>query len=322
MISDLGDEHSNFSSPVEVARAEAELAGNIDFVGIGTYLLPFPDKGHVSVISVFPGSPAEQSGLKAHDNILAVDGLPMVENGQVYSNRTRGPECSAAVLTIQSPGQQPHEIMLVRYRVQGSLPIDARLVDTADGSRIGYLLLPTFFDESIPQQVADALTGFGPLDGLILDNRLNGGGSSAVLEPILAYFTGGALGEYKSRVDSRPLTITPNPIANSQSVPLVVLVGEDTVSYGEIFAGVLQDSGRAEVVGETTLGNVETLHGYALEDGSQLWIAQETFEPANSHADWEATGIIPDEEAYADWDTFTFETDPSVSAALELFGHK
>jgi C-terminal peptidase prc len=322
MISGFGDEHSGFYSPVDVARLEAKLRGNNDFVGIGAYILPLAEKRRVSIVTVFPGSPADESGLKAHDSILAVDGLPVAENGKVYSNLTHGAQCSTAVLSIQTPGQRPHDVMLVRYRVRSSLLIDAQLIPTTDGSRIGYILLPTFFDRTIPQQVEDALTNFGQLDGLILDNRVNGGGSNDVLYSVLAYFTGGTLGEFKSRTISRPLAITPDPIANSQSVPLVVLVGQDTVSYGEIFAGVLQDSGRAKVVGETTTGNVETLHGYTLKDGSQLWIAQETFDPANSHANWESNGITPDVKTYADWDTFTFETDPSIAVALKLLGHK
>jgi carboxyl-terminal processing protease len=166
------------------------------------------------------------------------------------------------------------------------------------------------------------LNDFGPLDGLILDNRLNGGGSSDVLEPILSFFTSGKLGQFVSRKESSPLQISANPIQNSQDVPLIVLVSEETVSFGEIFSGVLKDSGRAKIAGQTSLGNVEVLHGYDFDDGSRLWIAEDTFDPSISHANWEETGIVPDVEAYADWDTFIFETDPSVAAALSLLGHK
>jgi C-terminal processing protease CtpA/Prc len=179
-------------------------------------------------------------------------------------------------------------------------------------------MLPSFYDETIPRQVAAALQAFGTLDGLILDNRENAGGSSDILESVLAYFVSGTLGHFKSRTAARPLQIEPNPIGNSQTVPLVVLVGKDTVSFGEISSGVLKDSGRAKIVGQTTLGNVEILHGYNFDDGSRLWIAEETFDPGVSHANWEVTGIVPDVEAYAAWDTFTFETDPSLQAALTL----
>ena len=322
MVTDLGDEHSHFESPVEVAQSNAELSGINKYVGVGIEVLPQPEKDQAAIISVFHNSPAEHGGLKSHDSILAVDGLPMAKDGKSYLYLARGPECSETELTIKSPGQAARQVMLVRQQINSPEPIDAHLIPTSDGSRIGYIFIPTFFDETIPQQIKDALNNFGRLDGLILDNRMNNGGSSDVLIPTLAYFTSGDLGQFKARFESRPLTITPNPVQNSQDVPLVVLVGTGTASYGEVFSGVLQDSGRAKLVGQTTLGHVETLYGYNFDDGSDIWIAQETFDPAHSHTNWEGRGIIPDVRAYADWDTFTLATDPSVKAALTLLGHK
>ena len=322
LVTALGDDHSQFLSPAAVAVSDAELAGKIDYVGIGTLVDPLIKKGHFTIISVFPGSAAEHSGFKPHDSLIAVDGIPLIENGKPYSQRLRGPECSVARITIQSPGEEPRDIILVRFKVTSSLSIDARLVPTIDGSRIGYIFIPSFFDETIPGQIEKALKAFGPLDGLILDNRMNGGGASNVVEPILSYFTSGTLGQFISRSEKRTFKIDANPINNSQTVPLVVLVGEDTVSFGEIFSGILQDQGRAKVVGKTTFGNVETLSGYDFDDGSRAWIAKERFDPAHSHANWEKDGIIPNVVAFADWDTFSFENDPAVAAALKIFGHK
>ncbi|NJC98013.1 MAG: hypothetical protein FIB03_17040 [Anaerolineae bacterium] len=318
MIEELGDEHSSFISPADVQRTDAELRGEIEFVGVGIYSNVDFERGRLVVITTFPGSPAEYGGLQSHDSILLVDGQPIDPEKGI---RTRGPECTAVVLTVQSPGEAPREVMLVRTEVTGGLPIDARLVSTTDGSKIGYIFIPTFFDETIPQQIENALNEFGPLDGLILDVRLNGGGSSSVAYPILEFFTDGKLGDFVSRDNSEPLIIDANPIQNSQTVPLVVLVSEDTASFGEIFAGLMRDVRGAKIAGETSLGNVEVLHGYNFEDGSMLWIAASTFDSAFSDDDWEATGIVPDIQAFAEWDTFYFETDPSVAAALELLGH-
>jgi C-terminal peptidase prc len=279
------------------------------------------EKGRISVISVFPDSPAANSGLKPHDSILTVDGLPIAENGNDHSYLVRGPECSAAVLTVQTPGEGPRQMTMVRQKIQSPYVIESYLVPTADGSRVGYIFIPTFFDETIPGQIAGVLENFGTLDGLILDNRMNLGGSSSVVEPILSYFVSGTLGQFASRKDSRPLAVEADPIQNSQTVPIVVLVSKETVSFGEIFSGALRDAGRARIVGQSTLGNVEVLHGYNLPDGSRLWIAEETFIPANSNIGWEDTGIIPDVEAFADWDTFTSENDPTIAAAITLLGH-
>jgi len=213
-------------------------------------------------------------------------------------------------------------VVLVRSPIEGGPPIDAHLVSTTDGSRIGYVFIPSFLDETLPLQVEQALKDFGDLDGLILDLRWNGGGTSTVFYPILSFFTGGKLGEFVSRTDSRSFDIKANPINNSQTAPLVVMVSEDTVSFGEIFAGVLRDARGAKITGQTSLGNVEILHEYDFEDGSAMWIAAETFDSAFSNDDWEQTGIVTDIEAYAPWDTFYFDTDPSIAAALELLGHE
>ncbi len=124
---------------------------------------------------------------------------------------------------------------------------------------------------------------------------MNNGGSSTVLEPMLSYFAGGNLGNFISHDEQRALQVKLNDISGSTShVPLVVLVGSGTVSFGEIFAGILQDIGRAYLIGTTTDGNVEILWGYDLEDGSQLWLANETFRPLNHpDQDWEKSGIHP-----------------------------
>ena len=319
MIFELGDEHSFFLSPSEVEETNSELEGSIEFVGVGIYGQTDLERGRHIVISTFPGSVAEYAGIKAHDAILKIDGLPIAKDSGFS---LRGPKCSAVVMSIQSPGEEPRDVMMVRQSIQGGLDIDARLVATTDGSKIGYIFIPSFFDETIPPQIDEALEKFGDLDGLILDVRLNGGGSSTVVDPIFSRFVSGRLGQFVTREDSRSLKIEADPIANSQTVPLVVVVSKDTVSYGEIFAGVLKDQGRAKITGETSLGNVEVLYGFNFDDGSQAWIASATFHEENSDANWEETGIVTDLTAFAPWDTFTFETDPSIAAALTLLGHQ
>jgi len=142
-----------------------------------------------------------------------------------------------------------------------------------------------------------------------------------VAYPIMSFFTDGKLGEFISRTDSRPLSIEANPIQNSQIVPLVIMVSEDTASFGELFAGLMRDARGAKITGETSLGNVEVLHRYNFRDGSEMWIATETFDSDFSDDDWEVTGIIPDLPAPAGWDSFKFNTDPAITTSLELLGH-
>jgi len=100
-----------------------------------------------------------------------------------------------------------------------------------------------------------------------------------------------------------------------------VLIGPNTISFGEIFSGVLQDQERAFLIGELTGGNVELLSGFNFDDGSRAWIARETFRPRhNSDQNWEETGIIPNLMVPSNWDEVTLHSDPAVQAAIEHLG--
>lgn len=316
-IQKLEDKHSSFQSPDKVAAVKAQLAGENKFVGVGAMFQPMLESNHLTVLAVYPGSPAEKGGIKQHDILLSVDDLPMMENNKL-NPYTRGPECSIATLTVQSPGKDPRIVKVVRTAFSVPSPVYARLVPTTDGRRIGYIFLPTFLDLTIPNQVKKALEDFGQLDGLILDNRMNGGGSSLVLNPLLSYFTSGILGHFISRTSERQLEIVAAPVNNSQTVPLVILISKYTVSYGEVFAGALQNISRAKLVGQNTSGRVETLYGYNFPDGSRAWIAKERFDPIGTHSNWQGTGVQPDVESIKDWDQFTFENDPAIAIALKL----
>jgi len=100
LINRLGDEHSYFQSPAEV---NSERLGQLNFVGIGALLQARLEKGIITVLDVFPESPADHAGLRPHDIILTIDGKPGVENGG--RRGTLGPACTQVVLTIQTPGQ-------------------------------------------------------------------------------------------------------------------------------------------------------------------------------------------------------------------------
>lgn len=317
MLNELGDNHSYFQSAREVEEEQAAIAQGQNFVGIGALFLPLPNGDQAAVILVFPDSPAAEAGLLPHDTLLSVDGGPIRDENGI--SRTRGPEGSQVTLTIQRPGEAPHDVTLTRRRVTGALPIDYCLVPN---TRIGYIFLPTFLDESIDDQTREALqkmTAEGPLDGLILDNRLNGGGLGSVAQAIMGFFTSGLQGYFVTRQSQDPLNLSGEDVGGSQRVPLVVLVDVDTVSYGEIVSGVLRLAGRAVIVGEPTLGNVEQLRQYDFEDGSRAWIASATFEPLGQAAGiWEETGIIPDVIVPSSWERFTEANDPVLAKAVEL----
>src|SRR5512135_442568 len=69
MMESLGDAHSTYMDPQTYKDANAQLAGSYEGIGAtvdtsGQYL---------TVISTFPGSPAEKVGIQSGDKIIAVD---------------------------------------------------------------------------------------------------------------------------------------------------------------------------------------------------------------------------------------------------------
>jgi carboxyl-terminal processing protease len=324
MISRLGDEHSMFLNPDQALEEDLEFAGEYDYIGIGIMSSVVPERDRVVIVTVFHHSPAEEAGLKPHDSILAVNGHPILDVSGFRRDLLRGPPGTAVQITVQTPGQEPRQVTLTRRRVTGPVPAPYTILESSGGGRIGYILVPTFTDDTIDDQVKDALNEMNaanPIDALILDLRQNTGGADTVARNTLSFFTGGVLGHWVNRHNlGRALNVPKVDIHGSSSLPIVILVGPRTVSFGELFAGVLKDSGRAYLIGEPTAGNIELMWGYDFEDGSRAWIARETFRP-NNHPDqdWEKTGIIPDLVVSSQWDLVTLDTDPVVQAALQYF---
>jgi carboxyl-terminal processing protease len=326
MISRLGDDHSSYLSPRDALEDDQMRLGEVDYVGIGVRGMVIPEKNSLAVLLVYPGSPAEQAGIKMHDNILAVDGQPVINNEGGRRNLLPGPEGTTINVTIQSPGQEPRTVPITRQRIGGALPVPYSVLTTAQGKRIGYIFMYSFTDTTLDDSIAQALNVMStdePLDGLILDNRYNLGGASDVLLDTMNYFASGLMGSIVDRQEDFPLRVPGVDLNGSQTMPMVVLIGDGTASFGEVFAGVLQNIGRAFLIGEQTDGNVEILSVFDLTDGSRAQIATNTFRPPNpNNQDWEQTGIIPDLSVPTVWEEITPETDPAIKAALDHFDNR
>jgi C-terminal processing protease CtpA/Prc len=102
-----------------------------------------------------------------------------------------------------------------------------------------------------------------------------------------------------------------------EGVPVAVLIGEDTVSAAEMFAGGMQALGRARVVGVPSAGNTENLIGHQLSDGSRLWLAELVFRLPDGTL-IEGRGVQPDRLVEAEWWRFPPAEDPQIQAAVAL----
>jgi carboxyl-terminal processing protease len=210
LISGLGDDHSRFLDPERRAAEDDKYSGNQGFVGVGVFLLPVPERDRAALLAVAPDSPAYRAGLQPHDSILSVDGEPILDEHGRLKSLLRGPEDSQVSVIAQSPGQEPRSLTLTRQRIAGPLPLPYTVVTTPTNQRLGYFLLLSFADSTIPVQLEQALLSMNadaPLDGLVLDNRFNEGGADTVLRSVLVFFTHGRLGNFVGRRTEKPLEV-------------------------------------------------------------------------------------------------------------------
>ena len=308
MVGLLDDRHSRYLSPQEAFQEQARTSGTDVRVGIGVAL-----RGD-RIETVYRGSPAEEAGLRRRDRILAADGQPFA--GQIAA--LRGEAGTTVTLKIQAPGEEPRTVVVERRPVVQKIQSEAYRLP---GTNIGYLSIQSFWAEDMGEQVVAALTELlnaGPIDGLIVDLRGNGGGWRPVLQQLLGSFVAGKVGEFYRQEQSHPLEGQPTEVQQRlAATPIIFLVDEGTQSYAEVLPAALQATGRAKVVGERTVGNTETIFAYDFEDGSRLWLAGEGFR-LPSGVNLEGHGVIPDAELDVDWRSFPEAEDPHIEKALEL----
>ena len=325
MIGRLQDDHSAYLTPDEVLEEDQAMRGDLDYVGIGVYVTIPEDADYGVVLFPMPGGPAETAGVRAHDRILKIDGLQVCCDDEGYDNLELmlGPEGSTVVLVLQQPGEEERQVTVERARILTQLPILSRTITSTVYStkRVGYILVPTLWDETIAERTREILENLldsPQITGLVVDMRINGGGAYTELYDLLSLFTQGKVGAFYRRggvVDT--LDIMPDPVANSQEIPMIVLVGNETESYAEVFAGVLQAQDRAVLIGEPTAGNVETVYSYDLEDGSRLWLAEETF-AVPGKTSWEDKGVQPDISVPGRWEDITEQDDAALETAIAV----
>lgn len=322
MIDRLGDEHSRFESPQQVAASQAEFEGGRNYAGIGARVRDVPEGGLIT--GLVPGGPAEQAGLRLREVIVAIDGIRFTDEDAFGPlgplGRVRGEPGSAVVLTVRAADGAEREVSITRRVISGDAFPDVEAQRIA-GTNVGLVTINTFYADGLPEQVRDliaALASEGPIEGLILDVRSNGGGRIDLMLNTLALFVdGGSIGVSSGRGRENRISVPRGQtMPELRGVPVAVLIGEESVSAAEMFAGGMRARERATLVGMPTAGNVENLTIHTLPDGSQLWLAENVYRlPGGTTV--EGVGVQPDRLIAADWWLFEPADDPQIQAAIE-----
>ncbi|MBD9370673.1 carboxy terminal-processing peptidase [Xanthomonas sp. XNM01] len=276
------DPHTDYLNPRSAENFNQAMSLSLE--GIGAQLQRQDDV--VVIREIIPGGPAAMDGtLKAGDRIVGVgqDRSGAIEDvigwriDDVVA-KIRGKKDTQVRLEF-IPAEngidgEHRMVTLTRARVQLAEQAAKSKTYTIPGEnggperRIGVIELPTFYQDfegrrrngddytSATRDVANLLAKFkeDKLDGVVLDLRNNGGGSLDEAVQLTGLFIDQGPVVQVRESGGRISVNSDRKAGVAWDGPLAVMINRASASASEIFAGAMQDYGRALVIGETTYG--------------------------------------------------------------------
>jgi carboxyl-terminal processing protease len=288
MVGDL-DPHSEYLSAAEFRDIRASTTGS--YTGIGVEVTEVD--GIVRIITPMAGSPAARSGLRAGDEIIAVDGAA-VEGAHLFETirKLRGTAGTEVSITVLRDGEAiTHEIRRAIVRVAS---VHRELLKPA----FGYVRLSQF-TETTARELSRAVDELqkeneAMLDGLVLDLRNNPGGVlNAAIDVADLFLDSGLIVTAEGRTADSRFRHSAHRGDILDGAELIVLVNQGSASASEIVAGALQDHDRAAVIGTRTFGKGLVQTVVPLSKGRAIKLTTSRYYTPSGDSIHE-TGITPD----------------------------
>jgi carboxyl-terminal processing protease len=274
------DPHTNYFNPANAANFNIEMSRSLE--GIGATLQSKDE--YVTISSIVPGGPADKSKqLSPEDRIVGVaQGKTgefqnvigwRIENAIALIRGTKGTIVRLEVLSKgTSTSSKPKIVEMVREKIilkDQSAKKEIRTYNyNGKNVKIGIISIPAFYIDyndyksgnpnykSTTRDVKLILDTLKKdnVDGIVIDLRENGGGS--LMEAIDLgglFIKSGPIVQVRDAGDQTEVDNDEDP-SISYAGPMAVLVDRFSASASEIFAGAMQDYGRALIIGTQTYG--------------------------------------------------------------------
>ncbi len=246
------DPFTNYFSESQI-EGYRQSEGQYDGIGAKITVID----GHPTVVEPYEDSPASQAGLKAGDQILAVNGESAQDrSGEDVQSILRGVPGTVVQIKVQRPGQKdPIDITLTRGAV--NMPNVPHSGNVAE--HIGYIALTTFSPDAgrnVAKALRDLRTDDPDLKGIVLDLRGNGGGLLREAVEVSNVFVGKneLVVSTRGKVAERDQEYRTRNEAVDADIPLIVLIDKNSASASEIVSGVVQDLDRGALIGQQSYG--------------------------------------------------------------------
>lgn len=272
------DPHTTYLSPRNSEDFDIQMELSLE--GIGAMLRN--ERDFTEIVELVPGGPADQSGqLSPGDRIIGVgqEGEDMKDivgwRLRDVVDLIRGPKGSEVRLRVLPDGDSDgavHTVTLERNEVELEEQAAQREVREIEREgtthRVGVITVPTFYTDFAAAQAGEedyrsttrdvrrhieALQEEG-IDALVVDVRGNSGGSLREAVDMSGLFLPGGPIVQIRRSDGGRETMEDPDDSMAYDGPLAVMVDRRSASASEIFAGAMQDYGRAVIVGHRTFG--------------------------------------------------------------------
>lgn len=231
------------------------------------------------ISEVYPGSPAQQAGIRPGDIIDSLDGRTARGMTQdQMSGILRGRPGTSLSMVLENPVD--HKI---RDREITRREIDVKSVSYAGmiSSGVAYIRLQQFtqYCSNELKDAFDSLRRTNPgMKGLILDLRGNPGGllEEAVRTVNLFVDQGQTVVSTRGRVHLWDHDYRTGEAADDDSIRLAILINPGTASASEIVAGAVQDLDRGIIIGQKSFGKglVQTTHDLPYDTKLKLTTAR------------------------------------------------
>lgn len=224
-----------------------------EYAGIGSLIGNVNGKNVITMPN--KGFPADKAGVKAGDEIIAIDGIDVEsKKSSEISKLLKGKSKTSVLLTVRRFGHdEPIEFNITR----GRIVIKNVAYHGMISDNIGFIKL-TDFTTDAGREVKSALQDLRSkgAKGLILDLRGNPGGllHEAVNVCNLFLPKGSDIVSTKGKIPDWNRTYKALNNAVDTEIPLVVLANGGSASASEIVAGVIQDYDRGIIVGRKSFG--------------------------------------------------------------------
>lgn len=269
------DAHTSYFTPAEATQFMIQVQQRL--FGIGAQLRD--DLNGFSIVKIIEGGPASRdTGLRANDRVIAINGEPVVgleiTEAVELIRGEEGTKVNLTVLREDGEGKETkHEITIIRGEVViKDARITSKTIPFGDGV-IAHISLHAFYQDpqhsssADLQQEINRIQKEAPIKGVILDLRSNSGGVLPQAVAVTGLFiTKGIVCSIKDNhghiehlrdIDGRV----------SYDGPLIVLTSKASASASEIVAQTLQDYGRAIVVGDEHTYGKGTFQTFTLDAG-------------------------------------------------------